>query len=79
MKVTKKPVPSCGSTTEEKKFDKLINQTSSMKKKYRGMDEENKKKVLLGIASAFAVLTSIATVKKISKKRKAKKIRKDSK
>ncbi|MBU2214260.1 hypothetical protein KJ996_06540 [Patescibacteria group bacterium] len=73
MKVTKKSVPSSTPTADHKKFDKLINHTSSMKKKYSSMDEESKKKVLLGIAGAFAVLTSIAAVKTASKKRKKRK------
>lgn len=73
MKVTKKSVPSSTPTADHRKFDKLINHTNSMKKKYSSMDEESKKKVLLGIAGAFAVLTSIAAVKTASKKRKKRK------
>ncbi|MBU0612661.1 hypothetical protein KKB10_01470 [Patescibacteria group bacterium] len=79
MKVTKKSVPSSTPTADHRKFDKLINHTNSMKKKYSSMDEESKKKVLLGIAGAFAVLSSIAAVSTVKKTKKKMKSRKDSK
>lgn len=79
MKVTKKSVPSSNTASDQKQFDKLINHTKKIKDKYNNMDEESKKKMLLGVAGAFAVLTSIAAAKKVSKKRKNIKSRRDSK
>ncbi|MFA6271665.1 MAG: hypothetical protein WC693_00960 [Patescibacteria group bacterium] len=79
MKITKKSVPASSSEGENKYFDKLIEHTNKIKGKYSSMDDETKKKVMLGLAGAFAILTSIATVKKVSKTRRKIKARKDSK
>ncbi|MFA6524907.1 MAG: hypothetical protein WCT33_01395 [Patescibacteria group bacterium] len=79
MKITKKRVPASSPTVEHKKFDKLIEHTNKIKGKYSSMDDETKKKVMLGLAGAFAILTSIATVKKVNKTRKKIKARKGSK
>jgi hypothetical protein len=43
------------------------------------MDDETKKKVMLGLAGAFAILTSIATVKRVNKTRNNIKSRRDAK
>lgn len=76
MKITKKSI---SSSADHKKFDKLIDHTNKIKGKYHSMDDETKKKVMLGLAGAFAILTSIATVKKVNKVKKKIKARKDAK
>ena len=79
MKVTKKSVPASTTDAESKKFDKLINHTNKIKGKFSSMDEEGRKKALLGVAGAFAVLTSIVAMKKVGKRKKRAKEKKQTK
>ncbi|HLD28241.1 MAG TPA: hypothetical protein VJB67_01360 [Patescibacteria group bacterium] len=51
----------------------MVGKLKTLKKKYDGLDDDTKKKILAGLASVAAVIATIKTAKKVKKSIKKKK------
>lgn len=66
----KKANPSKNPPEDTKALDKLIDQAKEVKGKFHKLNNNTKKKVIVGVAGAIALLAGIGMIKKMKRKRR---------